>query len=56
MARALYVAPHDPVTAAQLAALRRRVAELEAEVSELRAEARIAEEIRMVAAPPGALV
>lgn len=38
MARALYAAPvADPITAAQLASLRRRVRELEAEVAALRA-------------------
>lgn len=40
MARALYAATlTDPATAAQLAALRRRVRELEAEVATLRAAA-----------------
>ncbi len=45
MARALFVAPVDPVTAAQLASLRARINELETEVAMLRAASSLALEV-----------
>ncbi len=51
MARALYAAPVDPISAAQLASLRARVTELEAEIATLRAASELAldAELREVA-------
>lgn len=50
MARALYAAPvHHEITAAQIASLRARITELEAELEQLRA-ARLDDEFRQVAA------
>ncbi|MCB0914444.1 MAG: hypothetical protein H6525_08555 [Actinobacteria bacterium] len=47
MARALFAAPVDPITAAQLASLRARVSELEAEVATLRAASELALEAEL---------
>ncbi|MFM2438545.1 MAG: hypothetical protein RLZ55_1368 [Actinomycetota bacterium] len=56
MARVLYTADADPaVAAAQLASLRGRVRELEAEVEQLRAELlarRLDQELRLVTVAP----
>lgn len=49
LARALFAAPVDPITSAQLASLRARVRQLEAEVAELRAAALVADVVAEVA-------
>jgi cell division protein FtsB len=51
MARALFAAPiHHAEVAAQIASLRARITELEAEVAQLRADRQIDDEFRQVAA------
>lgn len=55
MARTLFAAPVDPIVSAQLAALRSRVRELEAEVAALRAAADLDEELRRVSEARAAL-
>lgn len=57
MARTLFAAPIDPTTAAQLASLRARVSQLEAEVATLRAASSLAldAELEQVAAERAAL-
>jgi cell division protein FtsB len=57
MARTLFAAPIDPATAAQLASLRARVSQLEAEVATLRAASSLAldAELEQVAAERAAL-
>lgn len=47
MARALYSAPLDPVTSAQLAALTARVRQLEAELAALQAQSALALEVEL---------
>lgn len=55
MARTLFAAPVDPIASSQLAALRCRVRELEAEVAALRAAADLDEELRQVSEARAAL-